>query len=304
MKTDLIVVAGVTGDLGGRIASELIQRGASVRGLVRTGTMASKLANLDSSYFETVSVNYEDSAALAKACAGASVIVSALSGLGPVVLDAQTQLLNAAVKVGVKRFIPSDFAIDFTKIPQGSNRNLNLRADFKKIIDEAPIKATSILNGAFTDMLTGLAPFILFRWKRILCWGDPSQLMDWTTIADTAAYTAQAALDDDTPRFLRIAGDQLSAQTMCSMMSEITGERYRIFRPGGLGMLNFMIRMTRSFTASSNDVYPVWQGMQYMHNMYAGAAKFSSLDNGRYPMIWTHASDVISQHLLSSNKRS
>lgn len=295
MNTDLIVVAGVTGDLGGRIARELLQRGAYVRGLARSAT--ANLIDTKSPNIELVSVNYEDTKALEKACAGATVIISALSGLRPSIIDAQTKLLNAAVKVGARRFIPSDFAIDFTKIYQGSNRNLNLRNEFREIIDKAPIKATSILNGAFTDMLTGLAPFILFRWRRILCWGDPDQLMDWTTIADTAAYTAQAALDGDAPRFLRIAGDQLSARIMCDMMSEITGERYRIFRPGGLAMLNFMIHMTRSLTAASQDVYPAWQGMQYMHNMYEGVAKFAMLDNDRYPMNWTRAHDVISKHL-------
>ena len=36
--SDLIVVAGATGHLGGRIAAALVKRGARVRGLVRPGT--------------------------------------------------------------------------------------------------------------------------------------------------------------------------------------------------------------------------------------------------------------------------
>jgi hypothetical protein len=68
------------------------------------------------------------------------------------------------------------------------------------LLDAAPIRATSILNGAFTDMLTGVAPFVVFRFRRILCRGIPEQLMDWTTIDDTARYTAKAAQDDGTPR--------------------------------------------------------------------------------------------------------
>lgn len=49
-------------------------------------------------------------------------------------------------------------------------------------------------------MLTGVAPFVVFRFRRILCRGIPEQLMDWTTIDDTARYTAKAAQDDGTPR--------------------------------------------------------------------------------------------------------
>jgi hypothetical protein len=66
------------------------------------------------------------------------------------------------------RFIPSDYCIDFTKLPPGTNRNLDLRREFHERLDRAPIAATSILNGRFADMLTGQAPIVLFKFKRVL----------------------------------------------------------------------------------------------------------------------------------------
>ena len=42
---------------------------------------------------------------------------------------------RAAVDAGVPRFIPSDFAIDFTKIPEGGNRNLDLRREFHRRLE-------------------------------------------------------------------------------------------------------------------------------------------------------------------------
>jgi nucleoside-diphosphate-sugar epimerase len=45
---------------------------------------------------------------------------------------------------------------------------------------------------------------ILFKLKRVLYWGNADQRMDFTTIDDTAAFTASAALDPSTPRFLRL----------------------------------------------------------------------------------------------------
>lgn len=299
MNGTLVVLAGATGDLGSRIARDLLRRGAHVRALVRPGASPAKADDSLSRAIQRVQVSFDDPVALTKACEGASVVVSALSGLRPVIVGVQSRLLTAAVQAGVPRFIPSDFAIDFTRIPEGWNRNLNLRNEFRQVLENTRIRPTSILNGAFTDMLTGLAPFILYRWKRILCWGDPDQLMDWTTIDDTAVYTAAAALDPGTPRFLRIAGDQLSARSMETMMTDLTGTPYRIFRPGGPGLLKFMVTMTRAFTPSSEDIYPPWQGMQYMHNMYSGIAKFPSLDNERYPMKWRRAHEVISRHLAS-----
>jgi hypothetical protein len=112
----------------------------------------------------------------------ASCVVSALQGLRDVIVEAQTVLLDAAIKADVPRFIPSDYSIDFTKFPPGENRNLDLRRDFHKRLDKTPISATTIFNGAFADMLTGQMPLILFELKRVLYWGDADQRMDFTTI--------------------------------------------------------------------------------------------------------------------------
>jgi uncharacterized protein YbjT (DUF2867 family) len=294
MTNTTILLAGATGDLGGRIAKALLGRGATVRALVRPGVAADTVARLRSLGAAVVEADYGDAAALRAACAGAACVVSALSGLRDVIVDAQSRLLEAAVSAGVPRFIPSDFAIDFTKLPAGSNRNLDLRREFKVRLDGAPIAATSILNGAFADMLTGVAPIILFKRKRVLYWQNADQRMDFTAKDDVAAFTAAAALDPSTPRTLRIAGDSISARELAALMSDLTGERYRLLRAGGLGLLGMLIRIARRVAPGDGDVYPPWQGMQYMHNMYSGLGTLYPLDNQRYPkMRWTTARDVL-----------
>jgi hypothetical protein len=222
-------------------------------------------------------------------------VVSALQGLRGVIVETQTLLLGAAIKAGVPRFIPSDYSIDFTKFPPGENRNLDLRRDFHQRLDKASISATTIFNGAFADMLTGQMPLILFKLRRVLYWGNADQRMDFTTIDDTAAFTASAALDPSTPRILRIAGDQLSARELTAVVSEVTGRRFRLFRAGGLGMLGMLIKVARMVAPAEKDIFPAWQGMQYMRNMFDGRAKLEPLDNDRYPGIrWTTARDVLS----------
>jgi len=296
-KRDLIVLAGATGDLGSRIAAEAVSLGAEVRALVRSSTPTHMLDQLSSPGIERVVVDFSDVSSLSKACEGGTVAVSALSGLDSVILGAQKNFLIAGVKSGVPRFIPSDFAIDYTRLQKGSNRNLDLRRDFQVSIEAQPIRVTSILNGAFSDMLTGVAPFILYRYRRILCWGSPLQLMDWTTISDTARFTAHAAMDPETPRWLRIAGDQVNAQDLAKIMSEVTGNKHRILKPGGIRLLGTMISMTKACTPSSDDLYPAWQGMQYMRDLYSGLAKFRLLDNDRYSMDWTSVRQVLANYL-------
>jgi hypothetical protein len=119
--------------------------------------------------------------------------------------------------------------------------------------------------------------------------------MDFTTMDDTAAFTASAALDSSTPRFLRIAGDQLSARELTAVMSKVTGQEFRLLRAGGLGMLGALIKVTRAAAPGEQEIYPVWQGMQYMRNMFDGRAKLEPLDNDRYADIrWTTAREVLS----------
>jgi nucleoside-diphosphate-sugar epimerase len=290
----LIVLAGATGDLGHLIALALLDRGAQVRALVRPGNTKPEIAALRARGGEIVEVDFKDAAALTRACAGAACVVSALSGLRDVIVDAQTHLLDAAVAAGVPRFIPSDYSIDFTKLPAGSNRNLDLRREFGRHLDRMPIQATSILNGMFMDLLTGQAPLVLFKIKRILYWGSADQPLDFTTTANTAEYTAAAALDPTTPRYLRVAGEVATIRDLQAAATAVTGQRFRRLRAGGLWVLKLMIRITRRLVPAPKEVFPPWQGMQYLHNMFTGLPKFQSLDNDRYPDIqWTKVREVL-----------
>lgn len=289
-----IVLAGATGDLGHRIALALLARGAQVRALVRPGNTKPIITDLRQRGATIIEVDFDDVAALTQACAGVACVVSALSGLREVIVDAQTRLLDAAVAAGVPRFIPSDYAIDFTKLPEGSNRNLDLRREFGRRLDRAPIRATSILNGMFMDLLTGQAPVVLFPIRRVLYWGRADQPLDFTTIADTAAFTAAAALDPTTPRYLRVAGEVATIRDLQAAASAATGRRFGRLRAGGLWLLKLLIKVTRRLAPAPKEVFPPWQGMQYLHNMFTGLPKLTPLDNARYPDIrWTTIREVL-----------
>ena len=155
MNDSTIVVAGATGNLGGRIVRALVERGANVTALVRQGTTPDRLERLQQLGVTIASVDFSSPSQLTLACSGASCVVSALQGLRDVIVETQSVLLDAAAKAGVPRFIPSDYSIDFTKFPPGENCNLDLRRDFHKRLDKTSISATTIFNGAFADMLTG-----------------------------------------------------------------------------------------------------------------------------------------------------
>ena len=87
-----------------------------------------------------------------------------------------------------------------------------------------------------------------------------------------------------------------SARDLTKVMCEVTGQRYRLLRAGSLRRLERLINITRAIVPDRGELYPPWQGMQYMHNMFSGLAKHEQLDNDRYPgMRWTTARDVLNR---------
>ncbi|MCR5889941.1 NmrA family NAD(P)-binding protein [Hymenobacter sp. J193] len=284
----LIVVAGATCDLGGRIISTLHRRGATVRALVRPETDQAKTDRLCRQGADVWRVEFTDHAALAQACQGASCVVSALAGLEQVIVQAQSQLLSAAVAARVPRFIPSDFASDYTLQAPGANRNFDLRRTFRARLDQAPIAATSILNGAFAEVLSYNIPLLNFRQQQVGYWEDADWRIDFTTKGDTAAFTAAAALDPATPRFLRIASFQPSPRELVALAEATDKGRFTLVRLGSRADLAAAIRRARAANpAGEQQLYADWQQMQYLLSMFS--VQNPALDNARYPeLTWTN----------------
>jgi hypothetical protein len=291
-----ILVAGGTGNLGGRIIKALIARGAVVRAIVRDGSKPEKIKTLTELGAEVIEVDMFDAEALKQACQGVSCVVSALAGLHETIVDSQTKLLDAAIAAGVPRFIPSDYSADFTQLPAGENRNFDLRKEFHEYLDKSPIAATSIMNGAFADILSYGTPIYDVKNLSVGYWGDnPDWKIDFTTMDDTADYTAAAALDAATPRILRIASFQISPVELVDVGEEVKERKFRFIPLGNLEDFAASNKQERSANPEGEkELYPSWQGKQYMHGMFS--VQNMPLDNDRYPDVrWTSAIDVISK---------
>jgi uncharacterized protein YbjT (DUF2867 family) len=298
-----IVVTGATGNLGGRIVNSILKEGAAVRALVRTGTANDKCEALRRSGASVVEVDFTELEQLVKACAGASCVVSAFAGLRDVIVDAQKMLLQASIKAGVPRFIPSDFSADYTKWPQPENRTLDLRREFSGLLDKAGISSTSILNGAFLDLLLGPFPAFNLERRTVTYWGDPDAQLEFTKLDDIAAFTALVSLDASAPRTLRIVGERISAHGLVTVAQKASGERFQLIKGGSIADLNEKIsRLKMAARPEDRELYPDWQLMMYMRTMYSGSAEVGSLDNQRYPNLhWTTARVLLESRFAASS---
>jgi pimeloyl-ACP methyl ester carboxylesterase len=202
-------------------------------------------------------------------------------------------LLAAAVAAGVPRFIPSDFCSDYTQQPTGQNRNFDLRREFQVLLDQAPIAATSILNGAFAEVLSYNIPLLNFKQQQVGYWEDADWKIDFTTIDDTAAFAAAAALDAASPRWLRIASFQLSPREL-AVAAEAAGRgHFEVVRLGSRADFAARIGQVRAANpAGEHELYADWQQMQYLLSMFS--VQNNPLDNTRYAgLTWASAQAVL-----------
>ncbi len=288
-----IVVAGATGNLGKRAVKSLAARGAAVKALVRKSTGADKIAELQALGVGVAVVDMEKAPNLAKEMNGAQCIVSLVAGLRDVIVDTQTVLLEAALLAGVPRFIPSDFSTDFTKLTPGENRNFDLRREFHERLDVAPIASTAIFNGAFGEILTYDVPLLDFKKKVVGYWEDPDCQLDFTTMDDTAAFTAAAALDPETPKSLHIASFRVSPNELVAFTGKTFGSPYELVRLGSLEELRAYNKRERAaHPEGENELYASWQQSQYIQSMFS--THHESLDNNRYTGItWSNLEELI-----------
>ena len=81
-------------------------------------------------------------------------------------------------------------------------------------------------------------------------------------------------------------------------MNELSAQKFRLIKTGGLGLLSFIIKIAKTIAPAKDELYPAWQGMQYMRNMMDKRATLNITDNNRYPgMKWTTVKDLLSNEV-------
>ncbi len=285
-RTTPVLMVGATGMLGGRIAAQLlILPQVQLRLLVRPEPPldAGKEAALDgliAAGAQVVAGDLADPDSLVTATTGVDVVVSAIQGGRDVVVNGQVALARAAADNGVRRILPSDFALDIFKAPPGEHASFDLRRDADEIIAGTGIQAVHILNGALMDGFVDA--FFDHEARTATFWGSGEETFDATTVEDTARYTARAAMDPAVPvgKFA-VAGEQLSFGRMVNAVEAATGRSYTRRSLGTIDDLRQAIEDIRQ-----SDPDPMARVMlAYQLFMLTGVTALENLQNGRYPDI-------------------
>jgi uncharacterized protein YbjT (DUF2867 family) len=192
----VFAVAGGTGAspiaLGPFIVEGLILAGATVKVLARKGSTnspgAEKLKTLGA---KIVEVDYQDVLSMQQALKGVDVVVSVLGGAG---IAAQVPLAEAAVKAGVKLFVPSEFGNPSVH-PDNTDRDVNTmgpiapKVKMHQTLKKLELPYVLIFNGIFAD---AVKVFWVTGEKKASVVGDGNNELSWTSRRDIGEFVGKA----------------------------------------------------------------------------------------------------------------
>ncbi len=283
-----VLVVGSTGMLGTKIISALVDKGTTnVRAMVRPSSDSDdknrqKIDNMKARGVTIVEGDLMNPETLLQVCEGVDVVVSAV-GNNQETVPGQKNLIDAAKQQGVKRFIPSDYSVDYRKLDYGDNDNLDMRKQVFEYLQKSGLEYTLILNGAFMDNVgTPYMPQFDLEHNTFQYWGDGETPLDFTTTDDTAKYVAEAVTEPELAnKALEVAGDVLTAKQLKAAYEEATGNKLLEKPLGSVEELKAWITAKKPSASSPVEYVP----QQYEYTMVSGKGKLDNIQNIRYPNI-------------------
>jgi uncharacterized protein YbjT (DUF2867 family) len=237
----VILVAGATGELGGRALRLLCARGEQVRGLVRP---SSDTSGVESAGAEVVRGTLGEPEGLAAACAGvgtvictATAIARELARAGGGTVDEVDgtgvgNLIQAADRAGVERFVYVSYA--------GVEAGLGFPLERAKLANERRLEAASMRRvvvrpDAFQELHLGAPAQFDIAGGKVGVLGRGDTRRRFVATDDIAALLVELALEAEPPELIEVGGPEALSKNEAIAFVEQTGgrrlKRQRLPRP-------------------------------------------------------------------------
>lgn len=231
----MILLVGGTGDLGGRVARILVERGQRVRCLVRPTSDDSVLRGLG---VELAHGDLTQPESLAEACRGvttvvatATVIARRLAGASlPTIREVDEEgmrsLIAAAESAGVRRFVYLSFP--------GVDKAIGTPMERAKLATEERLRRSSlqrvvIRSDAFQEIHLGAAARFDVAAGKIAIIGRGDSKRRWISTGDVAALVASVAVEPDPPELITVGGPEaITKNEAVALVEEAAGRRMKV----------------------------------------------------------------------------
>lgn len=141
-----VAVAGA-GNLGAFFPEQLLAQGFETTVLTRAGSDKSFPAGVT-----VKEVDYSSASSLESALEGIDAVIATLTAY-----DAQTELIKAAAKAGVKLFVPSEFGNVSTALKEDAHPALAGKGVAHGQLEEAGLPAVLVFTGPFPETTFGVS---------------------------------------------------------------------------------------------------------------------------------------------------
>lgn len=296
----LILIAGMTGNIGKHAAAHAIATGHTVRGL---GRSPEKLPTDIRSCLESfvTSSSYYDIAALDHACAGADAVICAYSGLPELHLDGQLLLLRSAERAGIKRFLAASWNYDWRKIRFGVDEPVyDAAIAFKRQAEiSSSIKPCWILSGMLAEVFFGIEGQRGFTprdggvwdaWadkgkKSMDIWGTGEEEWVFTTEEDAGRVGVEVVAAEGAEKggFTSVASWRCSLNEVRRVYEQVRQEQVDVNWKGSVEELTTLaVRMKSEL---GPDRFWEWHRSWFMLFCVKGTWNLDTLENKRFEQI-------------------
>lgn len=231
----MILVVGSTGLLGREICGKLLDRGRSVRALVRSTSNQDVVKSLKSLGAEVAVGDLKDRPSLDAACRNVKTVISTASStlsrqqgdsIDSVDRQGQINLIDAATKAGVRRFI----FISFNHEKAAACALKEAKSGAEQHLIKSGMEYTIIRPSVFMEVW--LSPALGFDQAngKATVYGSGKNPISWISLFDVAAFAVESV---DNPaarnRVMEIGGPEaISPLEVVSIFEKTTGRRFEI----------------------------------------------------------------------------
>ena len=220
VKPMRVAVLGATGQVGTPLAHGLLANGHKVVAITRgrSARNEAKLRALEELGAELAFCeDLSDVDGLAPLLEGCEVLVASVAAEETFLVEVQPKVLEAAIKAGVKRFVPNEFGAHTQGLPMGAGVVFDHKKRFQEKLFASGLDWTLYYNGGIFDYFL---PNLRF-FEKITTFGDLDLPLYTHHVRDIGAVAALAVVDPRAAkRCVQVDYNVLSQRQMLELLKQ------------------------------------------------------------------------------------
>ena len=291
----LILIAGITGNIGGHAAKHALAIGHQVRGLGRSPEKLHPILHSQLESFVTSS-SYSDIASLDRAVEGVDAVICAYGGLPELHLDAQLPLFRAVDHAGVNRYLAAGWNYDWRKISFESEPIYDATRMFHSQVSiTSNLKPLHIFSGILADVFfnrggdKGFLPKDCGVWnpekKAMDVWGTGKEPWFFTTEEDAGRYGVEVVTSKGAEEggFVSVCSFKHSLEEIKEIYERLRGVKVTMNQRG---TVDDLYRMSAEGQEKEGRAgFWNWHRYEFHANCVSGVWNLDNLQNERFPNV-------------------